>query len=251
MATVDPRRINNPYLIAGKILRWWPLYLSQIYANWSSEGQYAAAMNFGWRLWRITLWTPLEGTDIPTNAHQKVKTCGSLSSYANRTILHERAPTVDILLWINYIVPSSSLTSFRPKSHLRGADLNYAASIHCTLPQFDRKLFRFWTILFQIHIPHRSQREIFHVPYHHQQFLAMTVQFRCIFWSKHYSQFTESKQQQLLLLQLQQPLYGPLCVCVCFPGQPRRAGNRRNNHPLTPLKVINHPLSSSSIYHDL
>jgi len=34
------------------------------------------------------------------------------------------------------------------------------------------------------------------------------------------------------------------------PGQPRWAGTRRNIHPLTPIMVISHPLSASSIYHD-
>ena len=34
------------------------------------------------------------------------------------------------------------------------------------------------------------------------------------------------------------------------PGQPRWAGTRRNIYPLTPIMVINHPLSASSIYHD-
>ena len=34
------------------------------------------------------------------------------------------------------------------------------------------------------------------------------------------------------------------------PGQPGRAGPRRNIHPLTPIVVINHPLSASSIYYD-
>jgi len=35
-----------------------------------------------------------------------------------------------------------------------------------------------------------------------------------------------------------------------FPGQPRWASIRRNNRPLTPIMVINHPLSASSIYYD-
>jgi len=34
------------------------------------------------------------------------------------------------------------------------------------------------------------------------------------------------------------------------PGQTRWAGTRRNIHPLTPIVVINHPLSVSSIYYD-
>ena len=34
------------------------------------------------------------------------------------------------------------------------------------------------------------------------------------------------------------------------PGQPGWAGTRRNIHPLTPIVVINHPLSASSIYHN-
>ena len=33
-------------------------------------------------------------------------------------------------------------------------------------------------------------------------------------------------------------------------GQPRWASTRRNIHPLTPIVVINHPLSASSIYYD-
>ena len=33
-------------------------------------------------------------------------------------------------------------------------------------------------------------------------------------------------------------------------AQPGRAGTRRNIHPLTPIVVINHPLSASSIYYD-
>jgi len=35
------------------------------------------------------------------------------------------------------------------------------------------------------------------------------------------------------------------------PGQPGWAGTRRNIHPLTPIMVICHPLSASSIYDDL
>jgi len=34
------------------------------------------------------------------------------------------------------------------------------------------------------------------------------------------------------------------------PGQPGYAGNRRNTHPLTPILIIGHPLSNSSIYND-
>jgi len=34
------------------------------------------------------------------------------------------------------------------------------------------------------------------------------------------------------------------------PRQPGWAGTRRNIHPLTPIVVINHPLSASSIYYD-
>ena len=34
------------------------------------------------------------------------------------------------------------------------------------------------------------------------------------------------------------------------PGQPGLAGNRSNIHPLTPIVVISHPLSASSIYYD-
>jgi len=34
------------------------------------------------------------------------------------------------------------------------------------------------------------------------------------------------------------------------PGQPGKAGTRRNTHPLTPILIIGHPLSSSSIYND-
>jgi len=35
-----------------------------------------------------------------------------------------------------------------------------------------------------------------------------------------------------------------------FPGLPGLAGTRRNIHPLTPILIIGHPLSSSSIYND-
>ena len=35
-----------------------------------------------------------------------------------------------------------------------------------------------------------------------------------------------------------------------YPGQPGWAGTRRNIHLLTPIMVISHPLSASSIYHD-
>jgi len=34
------------------------------------------------------------------------------------------------------------------------------------------------------------------------------------------------------------------------PGQPRWAGTRGNIYPLTPIMVINHPLSASSIFYD-
>ena len=34
------------------------------------------------------------------------------------------------------------------------------------------------------------------------------------------------------------------------PGQPGRVGTRINIHPLTPIMVINHPLSACSIYYD-
>jgi len=34
------------------------------------------------------------------------------------------------------------------------------------------------------------------------------------------------------------------------PGLPGWAGTRRNIHPLTPIQIINHPLSASSIYYD-
>jgi len=34
------------------------------------------------------------------------------------------------------------------------------------------------------------------------------------------------------------------------PGLPEWAGARRNSHPLTPVLVIKHPLSTSSIYYD-
>jgi len=34
------------------------------------------------------------------------------------------------------------------------------------------------------------------------------------------------------------------------PGLPGKAGTRRNIHPLTPILIIGHPLSSSSIYND-
>jgi len=33
-------------------------------------------------------------------------------------------------------------------------------------------------------------------------------------------------------------------------GQPGWAGTRRNTYPLTPIVVISHPLSASSIYYD-
>ena len=41
-----------------------------------------------------------------------------------------------------------------------------------------------------------------------------------------------------------------LRLCGFCPGQPGWAGTRRNIHPLTPIVVINHPLSASSIYYD-
>jgi len=34
-----------------------------------------------------------------------------------------------------------------------------------------------------------------------------------------------------------------------FPGLPGRAGTRRNIHPLTPIVIINHPLSEAHIYY--
>ena len=34
------------------------------------------------------------------------------------------------------------------------------------------------------------------------------------------------------------------------PGLPGQAGTRRNTHPLTPILIIGHPLSTSSIYYD-
>ena len=37
------------------------------------------------------------------------------------------------------------------------------------------------------------------------------------------------------------------CLTAFGPGQP---GTRRNTHPLTPILIIGHPLSSSSIYND-
>ena len=36
---------------------------------------------------------------------------------------------------------------------------------------------------------------------------------------------------------------------IC-PGQPGSAGTRRNIHPLSPIVVISHPLSASSVYYD-
>ena len=39
-----------------------------------------------------------------------------------------------------------------------------------------------------------------------------------------------------------QQLYGPLS------GTTWRAGTRRKIHPLTPILIINHPLSASAIY---
>ena len=40
------------------------------------------------------------------------------------------------------------------------------------------------------------------------------------------------------------------CFTALCPGLPRWAGTRRNIHPLTPILVINHHLSSSSIYYN-
>ena len=40
------------------------------------------------------------------------------------------------------------------------------------------------------------------------------------------------------------------CLTAFGPGQPGQAGTRRNTHPLTPILIIGHPLSSSSIYND-
>ena len=34
------------------------------------------------------------------------------------------------------------------------------------------------------------------------------------------------------------------------PGLPGQAGTRRNTHPLTPILIIGHPLSTSSIHYD-
>jgi len=48
----------------------------------------------------------------------------------------------------------------------------------------------------------------------------------------------------LFALILLQPLYGPL------PGLTGWASNRRNIHTLTPILVINYPLSAFSIYND-
>jgi len=39
-------------------------------------------------------------------------------------------------------------------------------------------------------------------------------------------------------------------MALC-PGLPWWAGTRRNIHPLTPILIIRHPLSTSSIYYDL
>jgi len=41
-----------------------------------------------------------------------------------------------------------------------------------------------------------------------------------------------------------------LRLCGICPGQPGWAGTRINIHPLTPIVVINRPLSASSIYYD-
>jgi len=42
----------------------------------------------------------------------------------------------------------------------------------------------------------------------------------------------------------------PFCLSGCCPRQPSWAGTRRKIHPLTPIVVINHHLSASSIYYD-
>ena len=41
-----------------------------------------------------------------------------------------------------------------------------------------------------------------------------------------------------------------LCLYAFCPGQPVWAGPRRNIHPLTPIVVINRPISASSIYYN-
>jgi len=56
----------------------------------------------------------------------------------------------------------------------------------------------------------------------------------------HWSFCEQTQQQQ----QQQQPCYGPLS------GIARWASTRRNIHPLTPILIIKHPLSASSIYYD-
>jgi len=40
------------------------------------------------------------------------------------------------------------------------------------------------------------------------------------------------------------------CVTTLYPGLPGWSGTRRNIHPLTPVLIIRHPLSTSSIYYD-
>jgi len=40
------------------------------------------------------------------------------------------------------------------------------------------------------------------------------------------------------------------CLSAFCPRLPRQAGTRRNIHPLTPILIVRHPLSTSSIYND-
>ena len=40
------------------------------------------------------------------------------------------------------------------------------------------------------------------------------------------------------------------CVFLCVQGLPEWASTRRNIHPLTPILIIGHPLSTFSIYYD-
>ena len=40
------------------------------------------------------------------------------------------------------------------------------------------------------------------------------------------------------------------CLTALCPGLPRWAGTRRNIHPLTPILIIRHPISTSSIYYN-
>ena len=40
------------------------------------------------------------------------------------------------------------------------------------------------------------------------------------------------------------------CLTALCMGLPGWASNRRNIHPLTPILIVKHPLSTSSIYHD-